>query len=84
MKEASVSVRVRVFSEDTEKNRVSCLALALHSHSVFVPGAGIEPAQPCGHWFLRPARLPIPPSGQIFWQIIFKRTYHSFTNIQIK
>ena len=29
-----------------------------------VPGAGIEPAQPCGHWCLRPARLPIPPSGQ--------------------
>ncbi len=28
-----------------------------------VPGAGIEPAQPCGHWCLRPTRLPIPPSG---------------------
>ena len=30
-----------------------------------VPGAGVEPAQPCGHWCLRPARLPIPPSGQL-------------------
>ncbi len=29
----------------------------------FVPGAGVEPAQPCGHWCLRPTRLPIPPSG---------------------
>jgi hypothetical protein len=29
-----------------------------------VPGAGIEPAQHCCHWCLRPARLPIPPSGQ--------------------
>ena len=29
----------------------------------FVPGAGIEPAQHCYHWCLRPARLPIPPSG---------------------
>ena len=29
----------------------------------FVPGAGVEPAQPRGHWCLRPARLPIPPSG---------------------
>ncbi len=29
----------------------------------FVPGAGIEPAQHCCHWCLRPARLPIPPSG---------------------
>ena len=28
-----------------------------------VPGAGVEPAQPRGHWCLRPARLPIPPSG---------------------
>ena len=28
-----------------------------------VPGAGVEPAQPRGHWCLRPTRLPIPPSG---------------------
>ena len=28
-----------------------------------VPGAGIEPAQVLPHWCLRPARLPIPPSG---------------------
>src|SRR6478672_958319 len=27
-----------------------------------VPGTGLEPARPCGHWLLRPARLPIPPS----------------------
>ena len=33
----------------------------------FVPGAGIEPAQHCCHWCLRPARLPIPPSGLIDW-----------------
>ena len=32
--------------------------------SVSVPGAGIEPAQHCCHWCLRPARLPIPPSGR--------------------
>jgi hypothetical protein len=32
--------------------------------SVSVPGAGIEPAQHCYHWCLRPARLPIPPSGR--------------------
>ena len=35
----------------------------------FVPGAGIEPAQPCGYWCLRPARLPIPPSGQLFGKL---------------
>src|SRR5256885_16460877 len=26
-----------------------------------VPRAGVEPARPCGHRFLRPTRLPIPP-----------------------
>ena len=31
-----------------------------------VPGAGVEPAHPFGHWCLRPTRLPIPPSGH--WQ----------------
>ena len=30
----------------------------------FVPRAGIEPARICIHWCLRPARLPIPPSGR--------------------
>jgi site-specific DNA recombinase len=29
-----------------------------------VPGAGVEPAQYCYHWCLRPTRLPIPPPGQ--------------------
>ena len=42
--------------EETDENSVS---------SVSVPGAGIEPAQYCYHWCLRPARLPIPPSGRV-------------------
>src|ERR1700692_3815247 len=29
-----------------------------------VPRKGLEPPQPCGHWYLKPARLPIPPPGQ--------------------
>ena len=33
----------------------------------WVPGAGVEPAHPFGHWCLRPTRLPIPPSGLV-WQ----------------
>jgi site-specific DNA recombinase len=37
-----------------EKSDISCR----------VPGAGIEPAYCCQYWFLRPARLPVPPSGQ--------------------
>jgi site-specific DNA recombinase len=28
-----------------------------------VPSAGIEPASPCEHRCLRPARLPVPPAG---------------------
>ncbi len=32
---------------------------------LLVPRAGIEPAQYCYHWCLRPTRLPIPPPGQI-------------------
>ena len=42
--------------EETVNNSVS---------SVSVPGVGIEPTQPCGYWCLRPARLPIPPSGHL-------------------
>ncbi len=34
------------------------------SLSASVPRAGIEPAWRLIHWCLRPARLPIPPSGQ--------------------
>ena len=29
-----------------------------------VPGAGLEPARPLGHWILNPACLPIPPPGR--------------------
>ena len=29
-----------------------------------IPAAGVEPARPCGHWILSPARLPIPPRRQ--------------------
>src|SRR5262245_33823371 len=27
---------------------------------------GIEPTRPCGHRFLRPARLPVPPRPRLF------------------
>ena len=29
-----------------------------------IPAAGVEPARPCGHRILSPARLPIPPRRQ--------------------
>ena len=28
-----------------------------------VPGAGLEPARPCGQRILSPLRLPVPPPG---------------------
>ena len=31
-----------------------------------VPRPGVEPGWILLHWCLRPARLPIPPSGQLF------------------
>ena len=30
-----------------------------------MPRRGLEPPRPNGHWHLKPARLPIPPSGHI-------------------
>src|SRR5215813_1981926 len=33
---------------------------------VIVGMVGIEPTRPCGHRFLRPARLPVPPRPHIF------------------
>ena len=33
-----------------------------------VPGEGVEPSLPRGNRILNPARLPIPPSGQLFYK----------------
>lgn len=35
---------------------------------LFVPRGGLEPPRPCEHWHLKPARLPIPPPGQVVKQ----------------
>lgn len=45
-----------------KKNRTS---QKTREKSGSVPGAGVEPAWRLIHWCLRPARLPIPPSGLI-------------------
>ena len=47
--------------QQTKKPRHYCMSRLYMFEKV--PGAGIEPAQHCYHWCLRPARLPIPPSG---------------------
>ena len=50
-------------------------------NSFLVPGAGVEPAQPRGHWCLRPTRLPIPPSGLMrageHWTAKIKKIIHT-------
>ena len=39
---------------------INALALPIYPKAL-VPRAGVEPARPCGHRFLRPTRLPVPP-----------------------
>ena len=56
------SVNYLLSSEYKQKKQSG--KLILNKNSAFVPGAGIEPARPNGHWILSPARLPIPPPGQ--------------------
>lgn len=42
------------------------------SLSLSVPEAGIEPARPCEHRILNPARLPVPPLGLVIGRQIYK------------
>ncbi len=42
------------------------------SFSNSVPRPGVEPGWILLHWCLRPARLPIPPSGHLFFQMCCK------------
>ena len=50
----------------------------LKSSSFSVPRAGIEPARYCYHWCLRPARLPIPPPGQLCKELLRVRIYANY------
>lgn len=36
-------------------------AYCVVSEATVVGEGGLEPPRPCGHWHLKPARLPIPP-----------------------
>ena len=47
-------------STKTEKDKVRKPCLFT------IPAAEVEPARPCGHWILSPARLPIPPRRHKF------------------
>src|SRR5690606_40929921 len=35
------------------------------AHHLGVGEGGLEPPRPCGHWHLKPARLPIPPLARV-------------------
>src|ERR1700756_2532937 len=39
-------------------------ARSLTGTKKLLPKKGLEPPRPCGHWYLKPARLPIPPPGR--------------------
>ena len=45
------------------KCRINCGPTNFLWLSYLVPGAGLEPARPCGQRILSPLRLPIPPPG---------------------
>ena len=51
------------YSNEKQKSLEFVVIKAFNIDSV--PGAGVEPAQYCYHWCLRPARLPVPPSGRL-------------------
>ncbi len=65
-KKALRKTALLLVSFQTELNRIKKQTIK-YLIICFVPGTGLEPAHPCGHWSLKPARLPIPPSGRYFW-----------------
>ena len=52
-----------ILNENLAGYRVTSQRKSTHSWEVLVPRRGLEPPRPLGHWYLKPARLPIPPSG---------------------
>ncbi len=50
---------------DHFENKKTGIIKNLSDYAGSVPRAGLEPACPCEHRCLRPARLPIPPPGQL-------------------
>ncbi|MEY2830408.1 MAG: hypothetical protein RIQ33_2266 [Bacteroidota bacterium] len=50
-------------------------SLIFQAFEALVPRAGVEPAQPLSYRFLRPTRLPIPPSGHLVSKINLEINY---------
>jgi hypothetical protein len=59
------------------------LLIIQHLAFILVPRPGVEPGWMLLHWCLRPARLPIPPSGHLFFVFVCKGK-HNFLNTQGK
>lgn len=47
------------------QNRQSRTREYTSPHPKVVGEGGLEPPRPCGHWHLKPARLPIPPLARV-------------------
>ncbi len=68
---AKVCVRGKPFFRACLIGPVACYSRPLYHHksicgerSRLLPRKGLEPPRCCHHWYLKPARLPIPPSGR--------------------
>ena len=61
-KEPAVSDRLFATSSNSPTALSSTVGL---SKSIVVRKGGLEPPRPCGHWHLKPARLPIPPFARV-------------------
>ncbi len=57
--------RQRRIIENNSSNRWRLALNPGESSNGMVPRRGLEPPRPFDHWHLKPARLPIPPPGQV-------------------
>ena len=69
-----------IWEQATKKKRAKYL-IYKYLTLFLVPRPGVEPGWMLLHWCLRPARLPIPPSGHLFFVCVCKGK-HNFLNTQ--
>ena len=58
-------------TQTRKTKRKGVIATRLKPLYLLVPGARIELAQPYDRGILSPLRLPVPPSGHLFWNELF-------------
>ena len=73
-----------IWEQATKKKRAKYL-IYKYLTLFLVPRPGVEPGWMLLHWCLRPARLPIPPSGQlssgICFSLIAVQRYEHLSNL---